>query len=888
MSSALYECGIIIAYTVGTDQQTYTITFPRFRGTSVIPGGVYCAPERVRENATDLVRIVSPTLANGQWYFDAAADTLYIRTTTGASPDVFIAYQVYVLVPVASTGVVLDTAVYYWPWLTSDVPATSEQAADPLFGGVITPSGEIVMANAHRFWHAVFARDGIWNWENKQATIFFGGRLAGTLLARSQFEPVTTVLIEGAMADEDVATLRTKPVTRLLEKPVPPTLFTAATYANLGTSVEGKPIPHGYGRAVLTAVLIDTTASQGKWKWGDDALMTTHTMNGVVAKKRNAEGHGTGERVALTVTTHYTINLTLNELTVTDATYTYKDYEIEVDVTGKPISAAVAAVTGLTAGNPCNTFAPIVADLLLSVLGIPASQLDTAAFREVAARETHELGVWLGVDGAQRSLESIFSSTRDREPSLSRSVLGAVQQTVDGKWYVRAFDLGFDTVNGVSLGREDLVSFVGDNAPKSSFWKTVVFYARNFSTDIWPYQEAPSTRTRYRNETEDIAQLWTYLRVGADALATASQYEAIAGANRAGYEYVERGAKLLRARSGDRVAITYDPAMAASGALVQKIFQIERIDKAYAPKGQTSGRLLDTSVFTQLDPTNIIPWLTYSGPVSDRINMALAKRLVLNVPGTYTLTVDAQMTVTVHGVAGGGGGGGGSWELGNPGQGASGGGGGARNTTGESVVLVQGSTYEFIVGGAGSRGTGVVGDAGFDGGDGGTTKFSVQGGTVYMQLGGGGHGRHPFTGSPPTGGAGGAATTGANSVAGGAGGDGGSGSGGGAGGGSGVPGGGGGGAGGAAYPTIGYTGGAGGNSGAAGMVGYVNDEHAESYGGRGGSGAGVQLTGDTTTRGAGGAGGGNVSGISVGPQENSSDGTAGQQGVGILTFVSAP
>lgn len=851
---------------------TLSVSFSRFVGTDVIPGGVYRSVTGVRVNATDLAQGASSTLAAGQWYYDESAEVLYVRTSNGGTPDAATAVQVFVRMYFASTGIVLDNGIYYWPWLTGSVGTLTDDAPDALYGGMITAAGDIQLSNAHKFFNAVFATDGPWRWLNKTVTVLLGGRVDGVAISRSLCRVISTALVDGVSTSEEMATIRQKPVTRQARKLVPPNVFSSDSYEHLGPNVEGRAIPIGYGRAVLKAYLTDDrdiTVSgvhrYGIYTYADSTVQTCFALNGVVAIRRT---DGELTRVALVENTDYTKNLTACTLTIINATYVPQDYEIEVDVTGVPDGV----------GGYIKTFPTITADLLKRFLGTPSASIDTTQ----AASETRELSVW--VLDRQRSLDSIFSSTL-KEPSLTRSVNGSIQQAADGDWLVRAYSATFDPLAGVRLDRSELVQFDGRSDAQGIYWKVNVFYNQNFSTGAFPVQSSTSSQARYEHETEDEANVYTFLLNASDALNIAVQNMAIFGAPRVQYQFKERGAKTVGVRSSDLVQVTYDPASSATGAFASETFRVQRLEKALGPVPVFSGRLRRVATSTVVDPAALIPIIRWTGTSSGRQDM----RTVTSLPfehGTYVITADCNMTLLLRAVAGGAGGGGGSYDgNGNPGYSAGGGGGGAANTVGETVVLQQGFTYELVVGSGGSGGVGALSNAGADGGDGGDTTFGVQGGTKYVHLTGGAHGRHPLNGGAGIAAPGGSSLVGAHGTSGGTGAAGVTSGNGSAGGGAATPGGGGSGGASNGAPNAGGTGGTGGNTGSAGEAGNYNSTEGESYGGRGGNGAGVAVTGATGTYGGGGGGAGNVSGVSA---PATATGRSGQNGVAVFSLVSAP
>jgi len=228
---------------------------------------------------------------------------------------------------------------------------------------------------------------------------------------------------------------------------------------------------------------------------------------------------------------------------------------------------------------------------------------------------------------------------------------------------------------------------------------------------------------------------------------------------------------------------------------------------------------------------------TYSGTASGTHNFEVSGALSLG-PGSYTMTFNRAGTIYVHGVAGGGGGGGGKRrdDGGSSTGGGGGGGGGAANLSGQSLSVVSGTTYAAVVGSGGSGGAGATeasGNNAENGAAGTETSFRIQGGTIYLQLGGG------------SGGGGGTAATGA------------------------------GGAGGTTGAGVGATGGGGGNGG--GNFGLVAPQPGGGIAGvsTGGGGGGGQSNEQSSTAGGAQGGQGGASGGAGGSGARGGNGSSG-------------
>jgi len=145
------------------------------------------------------------------------------------------------------------------------------------------------------------------------------------------------------------------------------------------------------------------------------------------------------------------------------------------------------------------------------------------------------------------------------------------------------------------------------------------------------------------------------------------------------------------------------------------------------------------------------PQITVDGTIYDaKIGVVIA----LTTAGTKVVTVDSIIIVTAAGIAGGGGA---TYQT--AGLDAYGGGGGSAGsfTTGTSVTLFPGVTYNFIVGAAGTNGV-ATGPAPTNGG---STFVRIASSTIYVELAGGNCGG-AFTGAVFPGGAAVSGVTGSN------------------------------------------------------------------------------------------------------------------------------
>jgi hypothetical protein len=567
-----------------TAPNTYQVALPRSILSHIVTGGVTQRCAGVRQNATSLTARVDLATVDadpGSWWWDEAAEVLYVHTTTGSGPDTFTVMQAVVRLYVATKGVVLnrvdgdpDTGIYYQPWLDGVLPTIEREVEDIFFGQKLIATGNIRLLNATGVFDTLVAPDGRYHWKNKRVTFLVGGEYNGQSLLRSQYVVVTTMLVEDASADDQFATFKLKPQARRLVVDIPRTPIFETEYPHLGDGVRGTRKWFGYGRTFMRPDLTDTSGD-GVYTVADAAYQTLFAVHQVWAVAKT-----TGRRTALTVTTDYTVDLTACTVTVVNPTYTHEDYLLEIDVTGKPDGA----------GSYLRTFGAIVVDLLTNLAGIPGEDIDQSAFDQCDLDAPEELSLWIK---SPRTLASVISTTQEGFPSLERSVLGTVQETLAGKFTAWIWDPGFDATTVVSLKKSDFSVFKPKPKLETIASEVRINYAPNPATEEWSTQSATDPKVQFTEDTNAVMDLYTYLRQPAAAAVLAQRYQLLAGAVSTEVEFALRRPLLIEHVAGDKVLVTYDRAPSASGAYENRAFEIVKLGKSFAPTVSIVGRLGD-------------------------------------------------------------------------------------------------------------------------------------------------------------------------------------------------------------------------------------------------------------------------------------------------------
>lgn len=560
---------------------TYQLAFARRHQTDVIEGGIYAKVIGVQQNdvALDEESSIAAVDANaGSFWWDEVNELLYVHTTTGSDPDSFTLIQANLRLYFSNGPIVLRqddsdpaSAVYYLPWLTNDLPRIVRTREDLLFGTMAVPQGNVSFINAHGAWWTLVAPEGVWNWKYKPMRFFIGGSYNGMALTRAQFAAMAVMQVEDQAPNEELCQFKLIPLVSKAEKKLPVTPFFASDYPNLGDGVEGTKKWIGYGRTTMKPDLTDASGL-GVYTVADAAYQTLYAVHDVWAIEKQ-----TGVWTLLTLTSDYTVNLTACTVTIVDPTFTHTDYEIAIDVTGKPDGA----------GSYYKTFGAIVRNILETFVGASSADIDTAAFDTAAADATNELSFWVK---SPRALTSLLATREEGFPSLGRSSMGTVQETVDGKWTGSIWNPDVDGVT-TRLRRSDFAEFLPKPKLQSVFPTVRVFYNYDHARESWSVVEKYDARTYYRTKSVDRADLYTFLRDGTDALRLAERYQLIAGGVTIEAAFQERSALLATTEAGGKALVTYTPYPSPAGAIEDQAMELLQAEIVMSPKLTVGGVL---------------------------------------------------------------------------------------------------------------------------------------------------------------------------------------------------------------------------------------------------------------------------------------------------------
>lgn len=573
----------------GATPDVYAISLPRLVLTDVVTGGVYQKCAGLTENETPLTERASLALTQanaGSWFWDASADTLYAHSSTGSDPDLFTVYFAQAQLHLSSDGRVINltdgdasTGIAFRPWLSGELPTVTREMNDFFTGSKVTATAQLQLLNTAFAFHRLLASDGDYWWKNTPVRFYLGGSYNGLALEWSQYIEYLTMLVTDTACDDVHASLELQPLQRLLSTiDLPPAPYFEGAYPNAGEGVRGRKIPIGYGRAIRRPDLSDTTVNEGQWTIADPTYQTLFAVHSVTAIDKSA-----GTRTALTVTTQYTVDLTGCTVTIVDSAYGYDTHLIEVDVTGKPDGA----------GGYLKTVGAIVQDMLTTFVGAPLSSIDTAAFEQADQDAPEELAVWLPdtADGTSRVMSSVLASGDDGFASIEGSVFATVKQSRTGQWTISVWTPGADASTAVALTQEDFIEFHPLPRTDAIYSSARVYYGRNHGTGEWSSEVETNNRTKYLSQSRSELPRYTFLRDSSAASIYAKRVLFMMSAQPQDVAFRLRTHKLAESIEGDKVLVTRAPALAASGAWVGKVCEIQRLE--ITPMLETSGILTD-------------------------------------------------------------------------------------------------------------------------------------------------------------------------------------------------------------------------------------------------------------------------------------------------------
>lgn len=561
---------------VGGLTSTYSCPFSQYVQTDVVAGGLYRRLDQVRQDATLLTSRASSALVDanlGSCFYDVANSLIYVSMTDGNSPETWAFVGAWFTIFFASTSVRFSDQPLYEPRVVEGLPTLEQEKPDLLFGATISDAGSVVLSNADALFDKL---SRLWFWRNKLVTFKLGGTNGdtGAALAYSDYATVGAMLINTATPDDETFTLQLDTIGSVLNRSIPTRgVLPQFSYLDPTLNLSNILQPWLIGTAKdCKMVFVGTVASQDNYLPIDNQSFLTINNNTVTVY---AVSKATGAKTPLVSGVDYfmaTGGLSFNLTVSGTIAYPNANYEIWFD--GSTVNVA-------------STFGALVS-ALLQALGVPTSQIDSAAFAAIDA-VSPVLGVYL----------TSATAATDVIRAFEQSVNAQVYVRTEGVWTCRLFDPSLDRVT-YTLSDADFVSWAPDDTPAlaSSLSEVRAQYDARQATGIYFEAAQDDSRVQYENETTDTTSIQTYLRNASDASALVAHDQFLKGAAPCRVTAEQRGLSLLTASVGDMVAVTRARGpVARTGRLDGQLFEIIKLTKALAG---TNGVPVVTAVLEDL------------------------------------------------------------------------------------------------------------------------------------------------------------------------------------------------------------------------------------------------------------------------------------------------
>lgn len=443
------------------------------------PKSAYRAITGVMINGTALTSRASLALVQANassWFWDSATSTLYVSSSSGASPSTFswvgAVFSLYF-----STDTIADS-VLYEPRVTGQLPTIRNEEYDLTLGATSSASGTLSLLNADGCFD-----DLAWKyaWHNATVTLAVGG---GDMLLADYVAAGTLQIVGAPAPKDDICVFQL----RAFDNQTKARVFPLNTYGDDLNSQPNLPadspllsqfLPMFWGFAYgIPATYIYTAGGYRYDVFGYYADPTVGTAVYAV------------HRVTGAVTSVTPVNASFGVALVDAVTYPTDTYDIYVDA----YNAA-----GLTIAS-----IPVI---ILQSIGVPSTQINTAAFTAAAAIWPAKLSVY--VPGG--SAPDVFVSVGEIFRQIEQSCLGRIYMGTDGRWTIDLYDPSVPLAANV-LNEELMTVFAPNSTIQEAMAQSMrVQYRYNVRTQGWQSLTVSANPAAYQYQTTEVLNFPTCL-----------------------------------------------------------------------------------------------------------------------------------------------------------------------------------------------------------------------------------------------------------------------------------------------------------------------------------------------------------------------------------------
>jgi hypothetical protein len=485
--------------------------------------------------------------------------------------------------------------VYYEKRILVDARADiSDKASDLLIGRQRTASGTIALDNSDGLFDKLSAE---WNWKNKAVRVRFGL----DDIALSEYVTARELVVNDIAPTETALTLDLVEKADIWRRRFP---ITPHFGSGLGEGVTGTRVPVLYGEKTdIIPDLVDdeyTTPNEWVYRIADHTKQELYSVDTVYAINRSD-----GSRTALTLTTHYTVDLANCAITVNDVFDSGAEieevYEIRCDAKGVTVAELSAWGTAPTSTDYLKWPGEIAKHMLLTYLNYAEADLDLTSFTDANTDAPFELGLWIKGE----------TTVREVLRGLERSCMSYVRPKRDGTIEFYVWDPWTGSADAIAMTDEDFALFEPDVKMTTVYYETHVRYDENpANPGSFEVETVTEDSVDYLVENAQELTVDTYLRDSSDAQLLAQRINFLYRGINIEYDFVELGTRLMNHGLNQRMRVTKTRAPTTSGALTSRLMEVLELDKDFiAP--QVSGRLGDLKGLSEV----IGKWTAADAPV---------------------------------------------------------------------------------------------------------------------------------------------------------------------------------------------------------------------------------------------------------------------------------
>lgn len=552
----------------GGATNVYHISFASLFEASSDFGDTFRAISSVEHDETELTlktSIATVDATAGTYWHDTANSLLYIHTTDSANPNSVNTYIVVFFELYISSGLGINgkgkifSNIYYEPLMdASNLPQADYEQTD-IVSGITIKTGDATFQyhNPFSFW------DTMWtalSWKNAVIKIYMGGED----LPFSEYQLIYMGSVRQEHWAEDRVWFDTVNFLDILRRGIP---FTPLFTTNASSEDRGKYIPLLFGQVegIIPLLSDNSTGNAHVYTIADSAFQTLKAVD--------ATYDGT---TLLTLTTQYTVDLTGCKVTLVNYT---PSGTITVDAKG----AKISDITGESSTDLMTNASDIIRFLILEVLRLGTSYINSASFLAAKNDNTFELSKYIRY---KRNLSVYLTA-------IQSTVLGNLKLNNDGEFVFDIYEPAF--VADDSISNAEIGNFV-QSSPISKIYTGIKVhynplpYIRDDTSIIAESQDdsyqgvtGTNDRSKYEDKQKSaFKNIYTWIKTVGDANVLLQRLLLLTNSPFIEVDTTIKGIKLYTRMPGNIVELSKEKAPTSTGAYVDEGFQIVQIIKDFA------------------------------------------------------------------------------------------------------------------------------------------------------------------------------------------------------------------------------------------------------------------------------------------------------------------